>query len=152
MHVHTEINLPKEQVASRFEQMTLKPELLKSKRLLHYEIHRNPPKMFVEGLRLTLPPAAEVAVNDVANGSEVVLRLMWGPLPAPFPRCLAIAGIVAGALLLAFAELTVVTWIAFMLVTLIPLTALYWQKTGEENLKSVLSAVLDGASFTAKPH
>ncbi len=54
--------------------------------MLRCELERQPPKVFLSEDGVPFPPAAELRIDPLAEGSHVTLRLMWGPLPAPFPR------------------------------------------------------------------
>src|SRR5262245_53465524 len=65
---------------------------------LQWSLERKPPKVFL-ATPLPVAPAAELRIARDASGSEVILRLMWGPLPAPFPRALALAGLLLALVL-----------------------------------------------------
>ena len=119
---------------------------------LFYAKDRTPPKFFLAGAPVTPPAAAEVAINEQSGGAEVVLRLMWGPLPAPFPRALAGAGLLLGLLIAIFSDRTVAAWALAALVAVLPGLMLRYQQHGEQELQSQLSVLLDGARFTPKPH
>lgn len=123
-----------------------------SSRRLLYAMNRTPPKFFLSGAPVTPPAAAEVAVNEASGGAEVVIRLMWGPLPAPFPRALAGAGLLLGLLIAIFSDRSPGAWALAVLVTVLPGVALLYQQNGERELQSQLSRLLDGARFTPKPH
>lgn len=119
---------------------------------LIYATDRYPPKFFVTGVPVTPPPAAEVSLSRQPGGTEVVLRLMWGPLPAPFPRALAGASILLAVLIALVAGHSAFAWFAAGLLGAMPLLALLYQRRGERVLQQQLSGVLDGASFVPKPH
>jgi hypothetical protein len=132
-------------VKSRRENSTPSRQLL-------YALDRRPPKFFLAGAPVTPPAAAEVAILEQSGGAEVVLRLMWGPLPAPFPRALAGAGLLLGLLLAIFTDRSPGVWVLAFLVAILPGAALLYQQRGEQELQLQLSRLLDGARFTPKPH
>jgi|GEM_PF-1911765 len=153
MHVHTKTTLTPEKVQSRFEASgTSDREKPTTSRQLFYVNDRTPPKFFLAGASMTPAAAAEVAIHGESGGAEVVLRLMWGPLPAPFPRALAGAGLLLGLLLAIFTDCSPGVWVLACLVAILPGAALLYQQNGERELQSQLSRLLDGARFTAKPH
>lgn len=153
MHVHTITPLSPEAVKARFKaSTTADAEKATNVGKLTYASDRIPPKFFLASAPVTLPAAAEVALNDQAGGTEVVLRLMWGALPAPFPRAVAGVGVLIGLLILLFSDRTVGDWLLATLVIVLPVAALMYQQKGERELQAQLSARLDGASFTPKPH
>lgn len=153
MHVHTKTALTPDTVRARFETMGKSGrESTTSSRGLHYEMDRRPPKFFLAGVPVTPPAAAEVAILEQSGGAEVVLRLMWGPLPAPFPRALAGAGLLLGLLIAIFSDRSPGVWVLAALVAVLPGAALLYQQRGEGELQSQLSRLLDGARFTPKPH
>jgi hypothetical protein len=119
---------------------------------LIYAAERTPPKFFLTKTTFTPPAAAEVSIIEKADGADVVLRLMWGPLPAPFPRALFGIGLVLGMSVLTLSDRTVGTWILAMLFIFLPFAALLRQQEGEKELQERLGNLLDGATFTAKPH
>ena len=120
---------------------------------LRYEADRSPPKFFLSQAPITLPAAAEVAeIVDEGEHASVVLRLMWGPLPAPFPRALfAAALIVAIGLLIATPDSIGVAGIALLLAGA-PGLALWMQQRGEENLQHRLGALLGDVPFRPQAH
>ena len=77
---------------------------------------------------------------------------MWGPLPAPFPRAVAAAGVLIGLLIAIFSDRTIGNWLLAALVVFLPAAALLYQHVGERELQSQLSDMLDGAKFLPKPH
>lgn len=153
MHVHTKTALTPDTVRARFEAMGKSgSEKSTFSRQLLYVKDRTPPKFFLAGAPVTPPAAAEVAILEQSGGAEVVLRLMWGPLPAPFPRALAGAGLLLGLLIAIFSDRSIGAWVLACLVAVLPTAALLYQQRGEGELQSQLSRLLDGARFTAKPH
>ena len=153
MHVHTKTTLTPDTVRARFEaSVKSNPENTTSSRKLHYAMDRTPPKFFLAGAPITPPAAAEVAIFEQSGGAEVVLRLMWGPLPAPFPRVLAGGGLLLGLLIAVFSDRSAGAWALAALVAVLPGLALLYQQNGERELQSQLSHLLDGARFTPKPH
>lgn len=153
MHVHTKTTMTPEKVRARFESS----EKSGSKNPLHlrqllYARERMPPKFFLAGAPVTPPAAAEVAINEQSGGAEVVLRLMWGPLPAPFPRALVGGGLLLGLLIAIFSDRSIGAWVVAVLFVVLPGVALLYQQRGERELQARLSRLLDGARFTPKPH
>lgn len=152
MHVHTLTTLSPEAVRTRFEAADTRSGPSTGSRRLIYAKDRVPPKFFLTGMPVTLPAAAEVSVTGRSGGSDVVLRLMWGPLPAPFPRALAGLGALLALLFVGASDGTWGDWLGAFLVLLFPLVWLLYQRQGERELQSQLSAMLDGARFTPRPH
>lgn len=153
MHVHTKTTLTPDAVRLRFESSGKVGRVKStSSRELLYAKDRTPPKFFLAGAPVTPPAAAEVAILEQSGGAEVVLRLMWGPLPAPFPRALAGAGLLLGLLLAIFSDRTAAAWGLAALVAVLPGAALLYQQRGERELQAQLSRLLDGARFTPRPH
>lgn len=150
MHVSTRLNMSAKEVNAIFESAA--SDSLKSDRKLTYATQRKRPKFFLTGASLTLPAAAEVAVNERPGGADVVLRLMWGPLPAPFPRALAGAGLLLGGLIAVFSDGSPPAWAAASLVALLPLAALFYQRHGERDIQSRLGSLLGGANFQPTSH
>lgn len=153
MHVYAKTTLTADKVRAKFEAIE-KADVENStgSREILYAMDRRPPKFFLAGAPVTPLAAAEVAVNEASGGTEVVLRLMWGPLPAPFPRALAGAGLLVGLLLAIFSDRSTGVWVLVFLSAILPATALLYQQKGEQELQSELSRLLDGATFTPKPH
>lgn len=153
MHVHTKTALTPDTVWGRFEVSGKSDrENNAAFRQLRYASDRTPPKFFLAGAPVTPPAAAEVAVLEQSGAAEVVLRLMWGPLPAPFPRALAGGGLLLGLLLAIFSDRSAWAWALAVLVAVLPGAALLYQQRGERELQLQLSRLLDGARFTPKPH
>lgn len=151
MHVYADTRISEEEVRSKFESVS-RGAATDSSRKLSYETGRNPPKFFLSGLPVTPPAAAEVAILTRSGGAEVVLRLMWGPLPAPFPRALALAGLLLGLGLALFANGSAGMLAAAFLVSMLPVAALLYQKAGERRLQSQLGDLLGVTRFLPKPH
>ena len=153
MHVHTEIRIFPDKIKNMFESATGTDAVrANSNRKLTYVTGRNPPKFFLSGLSVTPPAAAEVAILAQPSGSEVVLRLMWGPLPAPFPRALALVGLLLGLGIAFFSNGSAADWILASTIALLPIAALAYQIKGEQQIQSQLGKLLGGSSFTPKPH
>lgn len=153
MHVYTKTTLTPGKVWARFESCGKSgPEKSTASPQLLYAKDRTPPKFFLAGAPVTPPAAAEVSISEQSGGAEVVLRLMWGPLPAPFPRALAGAGALLGLLIAIFLDRSPGAWALAVLVTVLPGVAVLYQQKGERELQSQLSRLLDGARFTPKPH
>jgi hypothetical protein len=151
MHVHTATALSAEAIKARFENIGSTDS--EPSAPLIYAGNRQPPKVFLAGSSVIPPTAAEVAVMKQRGGStDVVLRLMWGPLPAPFPRVLAGIGTLLGILILILSDRTAGAWCLASLCIVLPVVALLHQQQGERVLQSLLSNILDGATFKPKPH
>jgi len=150
MHVHAATTLSAETINARFEKVgsATSPNAIP----LIYARERRPPKFFLPRIPVAPPAAAEISITEKSSGADVVLRLMWGPLPAPFPRALAGIGLVLGLLILALSDRTVSAWLLAAAFIVVPVTALLYQRQGERVLQSSLSTMLDGATFTPKPH
>ena len=153
MHVHTEIRIFPDKIKNMFESATGTDAVrANSNRKLTYVTERNPPKFFLGGISVTPPAAAEVAILAQPSGSEVVLRLMWGPLPAPFPRALALVGLLLGLGIAFSSNGSAADWILASTIALLPIAALAYQIKGEQQIQSQLGKLLGGSSFTPKPH
>jgi hypothetical protein len=152
MHVHATTPISPDEVKERFEAAAeVADQESCSTRWLRYAQDRRPPKFFLSSVPVTLPAAAEVAVNPDGHGTHVVLRLMWGPLPAPFPRAVAAAGILLGLLVWIVADRSMGSGIMASLI-LLPLAALLYQRRGERELQAQLSRILGVQTFEPKPH
>ena len=153
MHVHATTPISPDEVKLRFEAAAeVADQESCSTRWLRYAQDRRPPKFFLSSVPVTLPAAAEVAVNPDGHGTHVVLRLMWGPLPAPFPRAVAAAGILLGLLVWIVADRSMGSGIIASLLILLPLAALLYQRRGERELQAQLSRILGVQTFEPKPH
>lgn len=153
MHVQAKTELSPQKVRARFEaHRKVAPKITSSGRKLTYAANRKPPKFFLHGAPILPPAAAEVALAEQAGGTDIVLRLMWGPLPAPFPRALAGVGLVLGLFIAAFSDRSIGAWLCAGAVALLPGLAMLYQQRGELELQSQLTAMLDGARFSPKPH
>jgi len=153
MHVHATTPISPDEVKERFEAAAeVADQESRRTRWLRYAQDRRPPKFFLSSVPVTLPAAAEVAVNPDGHGTHVVLRLMWGPLPAPFPRAVAAAGILLGLLVWIVADRSMGSGIIASLLILLPLTALLYQRRGERELQAQLSRILGVQTFEPKPH
>ncbi len=150
MHVHAATTLSAETIKGRFEQVGSAGSA--SATSLVYAGERRPPKFFLRRLPVTPPAAAEVSITEKSGGADVVLRLMWGPLPAPFPRALAGIGLVLGLLILVLSDHVVSSWLLAAVFIVAPATALFCQRQGERVLQSSLSDMLDGAVFRPISH
>lgn len=148
MHVKADTSLAPADIESRFAGVAALP----GARVLRYDPTRTPPKFFLSGLPLTLPAAAESALHAGNGGTEVVLRLMWGPLPAPFPRVVAAVGVILALGILAFSARTAVDWMFAAVIGGLPLVMLAYQRAGERALQARLAEVLGSAPFVPKPH
>ena len=148
MHVHADTSISESEIRNKFESV----RGAAGSRELRFETKRNPPKFFLDGLPVTPPAAAEVAILERSGGSEVVLRLMWGPLPAPFPRALALTGVLLGAALAYLSDGSAAVLAVASLIALLPVAALLYQQAGERRLQSQLGELLGVARFLPKPH
>jgi len=118
-----------------------------------YHEERSPPKLFTTGFPLTLPATAEVSVKGVAGeGSHVVLRLMWGPFPAPFPRVVTAVGIIGGIAAIAVEPTSVMNVVAGVGAVVLSFLMLRHQMAGEERMKEKLTTLFGGAGWAPRPH
>jgi len=147
MHVAAYTSLRPEQVNSAFQSPGAS-----NRTGLRFHAERSPPKFFLKHLPITLPAAAEVDIQRQSGGSTVVLRLMWGPLPAPFPRALAGAGLLGGVGLVALGSSSVLMLTLAGLLILFPTLALVYQKQGEARLQASLAGLIGSNGFLNTPH
>src|SRR5262245_15225220 len=153
MHVHATTPISPDEVKKRFEAAAeVADQESCSTRWLRYAQDRRPPKFFLSSVPITLPAAAEVAVNPDGQGSHVVLRLMWGPLPAPFPRAVAAAGILLGMLFAMVKYRNLGGGVIASLLILLPRASLLDERPGERELQAQLSRILGVPRFEPKPH
>ncbi|MFM9967676.1 MAG: hypothetical protein ACKVQK_04625 [Burkholderiales bacterium] len=152
MHVHTQTALTVNQVKAKFASPTDLNNSAGNGRKLAYATDRARPKLFLSGIPVTPPAAAEVYVSEGSQGSDVVLRLMWGPLPAPFPRALAAFAFLLGLLIAYFSAGSIVALVAAALVAALPIAALVYQRQGEKHIQDRLSALLGAANFVPRAH
>ena len=149
MHVRSTTRLSGEAVHERFQQRFGESA---SQAGLVYVAERTPPKFFLGSEKRPLPPAAEVSVSERQDGSDVTLRLMAGPLPAPFPRAVAVLGVLLGvACLFASSGATVGAAVGVLLAGA-PLLWLYRQRRGERSLQTQLRQSLEGSAFEPVAH
>lgn len=147
MHVQATTTLSRDEVDARLRALcheTAAPRLV-------YDAARAPAKLFLESLPLTPPAAAEVVKGPAADG-RVALRLMWGPLPAPFPRALVAAGLLLGLLLIGLSDRSWLDWLLAVTVGVVPLLALVVQRSGEAQIQARLGQLLGGVRFEPAPH
>ncbi len=153
MHVQAATTLTPQAITNRFSQIG-RPDTRAARppRRLMYAHDRTPPKFFLLRRSVTPAPSAEVSVKERPGGAEVVLRLMWGPLPAPFPRALAALSSLCGLLIVFLSSQTPGAYALGSALILLPLAALFHQRQGELELQAQLSQLLDGVTFTPSPH
>lgn len=148
MHVRAESPLDLNEVQRRLTRLAAGPHGEPSLRL---EAARVVPKFFLRAPCLVFSPAAEARVEKNEGGTAIVLRLMWGPLPAPFPRAVAgVASLIALLWLGAQPSLTTAAF-AFAVVAL-PGLALVLQRRGERGLQQRIARLLEASSFEAVAH
>jgi type IV secretory pathway VirB2 component (pilin) len=148
MHVKVDTPLTPAEIEARFAGVARQP----AARVLRYDTSRTPPKFFLSALPVTMPAAAESALYAGNEGTEVVLRLMWGPMPAPFPRVVAALGVILACGILAFSSRTAADWMFALVIAGLPLALLAYQREGERVLQERLATVLGSAPFVPKPH
>ena len=151
MHVFADTVISEEEVRKKFESVAGSAGT-GSSRKLSFDATCNPQKFFLSGIPVTPPAAAEVAILKRSGGAEVVLRLMWGPLPAPFPRALALVGVLLGVLLAWLSDGSAGVLATASLIALLPVAALLYQQAGERRLQSQLGESLGVPRFQPKPH
>ena len=153
MHVAAEVDLSPDQVHARIRNASergLGASISAGR--LRLEVGRRPLKLFLDRFPATLPTAAELAVRVAPSGSRVILRLMWGPLPAPFPRVVAALGVLLGLATLAAWPASAPARATAAFVAGAPTLALIYQSRGEKHLQAALGQVLGGATFSSQPH
>ena len=153
MHVGAQVSLSPDQVRARIRNASergLGAPISAGR--LRLEVGRRPPKLFLDRFPVTLPTAAELAVRAAPTGTRVVLRLMWGPLPAPFPRVVAAIGVLFGLWALVVWPGSGLGLAAAELLAGAPTLALIYQSRGEKHLQAALGQILDGATFRSQPH
>lgn len=147
MHVATFTSLRPEQLDSAFRALGSG-----NASDVRFNAERSPPKFFLKHLPVTMAPAAELDIQRQSGGSTVVLRLMWGPLPAPFPRALVGAGLLGGILILSIGAPGFLTLTLAGLLAVVPMLALAYQKRGEVRLQAMLANLIGSKGFINKAH
>ena len=102
MHVRADSPIPAEEIRARLAGLAQRGVTAAAPHAIALDSSRRPEKLFLRSFVLTIPPAAEIALQETEAGSSVVLRLMWGPLPAPFPRVVAAIGVLLAVAVLIF--------------------------------------------------
>jgi len=149
MHVHTAVEADPAQVRAVFRQASDSSGTANI--TLSFDDARTPPKFRVAGGAFGVAPSAELMFDEQRGRVDVILRLMWGPLPAPFPRAVALVGVLAGA------ALTISTQAPWALaaglgLALAPLWALFRQRRGERELQTRIAGIMGAAPFVPRPH
>lgn len=153
MHVSAKTGISPQEVRTRFALVApAGDDQAQASAALVYDAGRTPPKFSLRGVAVTPPAAAEVSIFESPTGSDVVLRLMWGPLPAPFPRALAATGILLGMAIAYISEWSAGGGISALLIALMPVAMLLYQRKGERHIQSRLGEVLGGVQFVPRPH
>lgn len=147
MHVATYTSLRPEQLNQTFRSLGSGGQ-----NELRFLAERSPPKFYLKHLPVTMAPSAELDIQRQSGGSTVVLRLMWGPLPAPFPRAMVGAGVIAGLLLAWLGPSGWLTPALAGLLAVVPTAVLMYQKRGEARLQSVLATLIGSKGFLDQPH
>ena len=152
MHVRADSSLPAEEVRARLAGLGTRAGTSVDARALALDSNRQPAKLFLRSVPLMVPPAAEIHLKDTDSGSAVVLRLMWGPLPAPFPRAVAALGVLLalGVLIVSGGSASTV-FVALVLAGL-PAAALLLQRRGERRIQSELARTLGVNAFQPVAH
>ncbi len=147
MHVATYTSLCPEQLNQAFRSLGSG-----DRSEVRFQAERSPPKFYLNHLPVTMAPAAELDIQRQSGGSTVVLRLMWGPLPAPFPRAMVGAGLIGGILLATLGPAGWLTLALAGLLAVVPTAALMYQKRGEARLQSVLATLIGSKGFLDQAH
>ncbi len=147
MHVATYTSLRTEQLDSVFRSLG---SGITSDVSFHAE--RAPPKFFLKHLPGTMAPAAELDIQRQSGGSTVVLRLMWGALPAPFPRALVGVGLLGAIGLLSIGSTGFLALLLAGLLAVVPTLALVYQKRGEARLQATLADLIGSKGFIQLAH
>jgi hypothetical protein len=154
MHVRADSHRPAEEVRARLADLGKQPAGAATSQPgpLVLDSSRRPSKLFLRSSVPTLPPAAEIDLRETEAGSSVVLRLMWGPLPAPFPRVVAACGALLAAAVLLFGGGSAAAIGAAVVLAGLPGAALLLQRRGEHRLQSELARALGVGAFQPVPH
>jgi hypothetical protein len=153
MHVRADSRLPAEEIRARLADLGKQPATAAAERgPLLLDANRRPSKLFLRSSVAPPPPPAEIDLRETEAGSSVVLRLMWGPLPAPFPRVVAAAGVLLAAAVLIFGGGSAAAIGAAVGLAGLPLAALLLQRRGEHRLQSELARALGVGAFQPVPH
>ena len=147
MHVTTHTSLRPEQLDSVFR--SLGSGIAGD---VSFDAERAPPKFFLKHLPVTMAPSAELDVQRQSAGSTVVLRLMWGALPAPFPRALFGVGLLGAIGLLSTGSTGFLTLLRAGLLAGLPTLALVYQKRGEARLQTTLANLIGSKGFIHQAH
>ena len=114
---------------------------------LEFAADRKPPKLWLRRFPGTLPVAAEVLIRPRDGHSDLLLRLMWGPLPAFVPRVIAAAGVLLGSAVLVLGDFGLRDLALAGVLAIIPAVGLLYQQVGEQQLQSKLAKSLGAEGF-----
>ena len=128
----------------------------KNPKMFKYDEDRNPPKIFYKNNLISFPACAEVHISPEEKGSNVILRLMWGPLPAPFSRAVALTlAVIAGLILyssIAKNHFEMIDVCLSLVLVVIPCGMLFFQSQGEKIIQNSLSKYLKNSEWTDHNH
>src|SRR5262249_17108933 len=131
MHVRADTSLPPAEVRARLAGIGTREGTSAAARVLTLDSNRQPAKLFLAAAPLPCRPAARTHLTAPGAGSSVALRLMWGPLPAPFPRAVAALGGLLALILLSVGGGSPAMVIGALLLAGLPAAALLFQRLGE---------------------
>jgi hypothetical protein len=152
MHVKADSSLPTEEVRARLAGLEKRDGTSADTRVLALDSNRQPAKLFLRSASVTFPPAAEIHLRETDAGSSVILRLMWGPLPAPFPRAVAGLGVLLAAGVLIAGGDSTGALVAALILAGLPIAALLLQRQGERRIQSELTRTLGVGAFSSVAH
>jgi hypothetical protein len=152
MHVRADSPIPAEEIRARLAGLAQRGVTAAAPHAIALDSSRRPEKLFLRSFVLTIPPAAEIALQETEAGSSVVLRLMWGPLPAPFPRVVAAIGVLLAVAVLIFGGGTAWANVGAVILAGLPIAALLLQRRGERRLQSELTRTLGVGAFRPVAH
>ncbi|HEX7038221.1 MAG TPA: hypothetical protein VF210_20825 [Pseudomonadales bacterium] len=147
VEAHTSLTAP--EVQARLEALEHEAAAAFLPRRLVYERSGDRSRLYLSGRRFAPRPTAEVAVDGYHRGAAVVLRPMWGPLPALWPRALTLIGLGLATAVLLYLGRDPLHWLLAAAAVALPMAAFVVQRLGERRLQERLGEVLGGAGFAA---
>lgn len=147
VEAHTTLTAP--EVQARLDALVQRCAPTTPRRTLVYQNIGGRPRLYLSGWRFSPWVTAEVAVDGYHRGAAIVLRPMWGPLPAQWLRVFCVAGLVLAAIVLVYLGRGPWHCLFAASAAVLPIGACIWQRLGERRLQARLAELLDGAGFAA---